>query len=280
MEKIQVGRAESPGLPWQSDIDAGLLRSKIIFWAKQIREWGIKWQTGIYPGEMAAFLGLCECSKIRSIIESGRGDGYSTQILGEYSDRTGTKVVSIDLEADPDQSRACRERLERYRNLACLAGNAFAVLPRAAASLRGPIALLLDGPKLEPANRLSLVASYMFEIAAVAHHNCPLEAPWGREFSKIFPGAFHYEHLELERIPNWKDFRQWERITVGSYEVYDQVHQTIGRSLETSSLAMAVVSRENRSKKRFLSFLGGAFRYNPAWLWLKWSLRSRRTVAA
>ena len=273
MEKIQVGRAESPGLPWQSDIDAGLLRSKIIFWAKQIREWGIKWQTGIYPGEMAAFLGLCECSKIRSIIESGRGDGYSTQILGEYSDRTGTKVVSIDLEADPDQSRACRERLERYRNLACLAGNAFAVLPRAAASLRGPIALLLDGPKLEPANRLSLVASYMFEIAAVAHHNCPLEAPWGQEFSHLFPDAFHYEELGLMENIKWQEFKRWERIWVDHYEQFDEVHRVRGRSLESSSLAMAVISGEKASLKRFHEVSTRPLRYNPFLLWIRWSFR-------
>jgi predicted O-methyltransferase YrrM len=275
MEQVEISRGESPGLPWQSAVDADLLRSKIIFWAKQIREWGIAWRTGIYPAEMAAFLGLCDYSKIRSIIESGRGDGYSTEIIGEYGDRTDTDVVSIDLEADANQARACRKRLERYRNLTCLVGDAFAVLPRAAANLRGPIALLLDGPKLQPANRLSLVASYMFDVGVVAHHNCPLEASWGQEFSNLFPGAFHYEQLNLSVHGEWQEFKKWERDWVGGYEQYDEVHMIRGRSLELSSLAMAVISQMKPSLSLFRGLVTRPLRYNPFWLWTKWSIRRR-----
>jgi hypothetical protein len=274
MEQVQIDRGKSAGSVWRSSVDADLLRSKVILWARQIRDWAIDWRTGIYPAEMAAFLGLCDYAKVQSIVESGRGDGYSTQILGEYGDRTGTKVVSIDLEADANQAQACRGRLERYRNLTCLVGNAFAVLPHAVSIAPGPVALLLDGPKLEPANRLSLVATYMFEISVVAHHNCPLEARWGEEFSHLFPGAFHYEELGLMESIEWQEFKQWERICVDHYEQYDEVHKVRGRSLEASSLAMVVIAEAKASLGRFQEVSTRPLKYNPFWLWIKWSFRT------
>ena len=144
------------------------LPARILKWAGEIRSWGIPWKTGIYPGEMAAFLGLCDILAIKSIIESGRGEhAYSTQILGEYAERMRVIIVSIDF--SPVQRSASEERLGRYRNLRCVAGDAFDLLPDAARGLDGPMALLLDGPKLQPANRLSIVASYMFDVAVVAH---------------------------------------------------------------------------------------------------------------
>ena len=110
-----TNRAENPVTP-----QAGLtflakddrLRTSILKWAQEIRAWNIPWHTGIYPREMAAFLGLCDFCGIRSIVESGRGaHAYSTQILGEYDERTGATVVSIDRGI---QSKGYEERLRLY----------------------------------------------------------------------------------------------------------------------------------------------------------------------
>lgn len=252
------------------------LRAKILKWAGEIRSWRIPWHTGIYPGEMAAFLGLCDLCGIRSIIESGRGDhAYSTRILGKFADQTDVKITSIDF--SPVEGNTFQEPLRQYCNLQCIVGNAFDVLPDVAREVQGPIALLLDGPKLEPANRLSLVASYMFDIHVVAHHNCPLEAPWGKEFSQIFPCAFHYEVLGLAQIPEWQEFKQWENGCVNDYEMYDEVHRVRGRSLGYSSLAMGVLSDNKLSKRRFLELRIDPLRYHPWWLWLKWSLRGGKS---
>ena len=84
-------------------------------------------------------LGLCDLCGVRSIVESGRGEhAYSSQILGEYSEQKDVEVVSIDL--NPIEGKGFHERLERYRKIRYVVGNAFDVLPRAVQVL---MALLL-----------------------------------------------------------------------------------------------------------------------------------------
>jgi len=260
------------------------LRAAIVKWAEFLQTWAIPWCTGdapredagIYPGEMAAFLGLCEVAGIRSIAESGRGQhAYSTQILGEYADKTGVEVVSIDREPDPIRGAQVRERLKRYPQVRCLVGDAFDVLPDAMRGLRGPIALLVDGPKAYEANSLSLVASLLFDVAVVAHHS-HLDLPWGRRFAKLFPGAFHYEALGLSAIQEWQAFKRWEREWVKGYETPDVSHGLLGRSLAASSLAMAVLQRTRRSAFALFQVRNGSLRHHPLWLWMKWSVHTSR----
>lgn len=251
-------------------LDQQQLKSHTLQWAHEIEKWSIEWRTGIYPGEMAAFLGLCDLYGIRSIIESGRGeDAYSTQILGEYSQETNTKIVSIDFSTV--EGKTFQERLKGYPHLQCIIGDAFEVLPFIANNLVGPIALLVDGPKLRAANRFSFTACLMFDIQVVAHHNCPLLSSWGKEFSQLFPGAFHYEGLGLVSIPEWQEFKKWEREWVHGYEAYDEEHKMIGRSLYTSSLAMAILEKKPSFYRHLLKLQLGSLDHNPLWLRFKWA---------
>lgn len=221
-------------------VDRQQIKLRMLHWADEIRTWGIEWVTGIYPGEMAAFLGLCEVTGIQSIIESGRGEhAYSTQILGEYSERTGVRVVSIDYK--PVEEKNFAARLMRYRNLRFENGDAFRRFPKAAHGLPGPIALLIDGPKLQEATKISLVACTLFDVQVVAHHNFPSDSPWEREFVEIFPGAFHYEDLDLAVDQEWQAFKRWENDWVHGYEHFDEGHGVTGRSLDQSSLVLAVL---------------------------------------
>jgi len=158
-----------------------------------------------------------------------------------------------------------------YHNLSCVNGNTFNILPKVAHGLPGPIALLLDGPKMQSANRLSVVASTMYDIQVIAHHNCFLGSPWGQEFAKVFPRAFHYEDLDLSSFSEWQEFKSWETEWVRGYEVSDAAHDTVGRSLQTSSLAMASLSPELRSQRRVFKSQGGLSPNTLAWLWFKWS---------
>ena len=183
-------------------------------------------------------------------------------------------MYSIDL--SPLDGKPLQNSLRHYANLRCLVWDTFDVLPDAAQEAFPPIALLLDGPKLRPANRLSLVASVMFDMRVVAHHNCPLTSSWGLEFSKVFPGAFHYEKLSLWDEPTWKEFKDWEKEWVKGYELFDTLHNVPGRSLESSSLAMAIVHADLRSVKRLVNLQVGSPRHNPLWLWMKWSWRTRK----
>jgi len=225
---------------------------------------------------MAAFLGLCDAAGVRSIVESGRGQhAYSTQVLGEYAERTGVEVVSVDSEPDPIRGKAGREKVQRYSRVRCLAGDAFDVLPDALQEGRGPIALLVDGPKGYGANSLSLVASLLFDVAVVAHHS-HLDLPWGRQFARLFPGAFHYEQLGLSDVQEWQAFKQWEREWVKGYETLDVSQGAPGRSLAASTLAMAVLERTQRSASALFQARNGSLRHHPLWLWMKWSVRANR----
>ena len=239
------------------------LRDKIVKWALEIKLSNIKWIRGIYPGEMAAFLGLCDFCGIKSIVESGRGDfAYSTQILGFYSDKTGIPIVSIDYRLVTGM--IFEKDLARYRNLRCLSGNTFNVLPAAMCGLPGPIALLMDGPKLGEANRSSLTACVMYNVQVVAHHNSPLSTPWGKEFQKIFPSAFHYDKINFSGITGWKEFKIWEEKWV-SQGIAARPHDDL-------SLLLSFCGTEERAKKSILMLLNGSIRYNPLWLCLKWTL--------
>jgi hypothetical protein len=258
-----------------AEADAERVRAAILRWGEALPAWDVKWRTGIYPGEMAAFLGMCDAYGIRAIVESGRAEGYSTQVLGEYADRTETRVVSIDWDRDSAQARECLERLACYRRLECRVGDALKLIPAVARGLPAPIALLLDGPKEHQANRVSLVAAVMFPIKVVAHHNSELVTPWGREFAALFPGAFHYEGLDLDARPEWRAFKAWERAWVGGYELPG----VPGRSLSASSLALAVTGPRDRALRRLLA-LGGltGFRRadHPVRLWARWMWRRGR----
>ncbi|MBM4134863.1 MAG: hypothetical protein FJ245_13980 [Nitrospira sp.] len=248
------------------------LQSAIFRWAASLKSWNLAWETGIYPGEMAAFLGVCEMAGVRTIIESGRGDhAYSTRVLGEYSERTGVAVYSIDLVPNAKQ---IADLEDRYPQLRCLVGSAFDFVPVVAARQSGPLALLLDGPKMRPANRLSMMVSAVFNVVVVAHHNCPLESPWGKEFAEVFPGAFHYEDLMLAQAEEWRAFKTWERDCVKSYEISDEDDGTVGRSLEMSSLAVARLERCRYTKKRLFSLWQGDPRHNPLMLYAKWRLQN------
>lgn len=214
------------------------LREKTLYWAGEIRKLNLHWETGIYPGEMAAFLALCDISGASSIIESGRGlHAYSTQVLGAYSNWTGASVVSIDLESDPTAAAECRRALARYSRVRCVSGDAFRVFPDVVAALPGKIAVLLDGPKEFAANKLSLTASLLFPIAAIGHHNCDPGLPWSDQFARMFPGAFHYEQLAERRTSDWAEFKAWEREAVRGYELPGNP----GRSLSRSSIMLAEI---------------------------------------
>jgi len=249
------------------------LREKTLEWAAELKRLEIPWETGIYPGEMSAFLALCDTAGVTSIVESGRGlHAYSTQVLGEYADRTGVSVVSIDLESDPVRGSECRRRLARYTRVRCVTGNAFDVFPEAVATLPGTIALLLDGPKEFGANRLSLTASLSFPISVVAHHNCDPGLPWSNEFARLFPGAFHYEQLDQGGTDDWAAFKAWERAAVRGYELPGNP----GRSLSRSSIILAQVPPGPRP----LSLLRGLGRLRDQSAALKLHLRWQARRAA
>lgn len=256
------------GLSSLSPEDRATLRNAVISWAERIQTAPVPWVTGIYPAEMAAFLGLCQACGIKSILESGRGpDAYSTHILGMYADLSGEPVVSIDFA--PIETMKFGPQLKAYRNLRCLAGSVATVLPKAMPTLHGPVALLIDGPKEDRANCLSLCASMQYHVGVIAHHNATPETPWAQALQRIFPGLFRYEELQLDSDPRWQKFREWEHQAVHGYEIDDK-RGFAGRQLDQSSLAMAVVPDRSQLRPWMKKIKPGPFPFKPwslKWMW-------------
>lgn len=243
------------------------MKREILLWSQRMREWNLPWKTGIFPSEMAVFLGMCSVAKIRGIVDSGRGPhAYSTHVLGEFANATGAQILSLDF-ASPD-TKGYGDSLRRYTRVRCMDGDAFELLPAEMPALPAPVALLVDGPKTFTANRLSLVLSVVWDVPIVAHHNCPPDEGWTRQFKTLFPGAFHMEDLGLEREGAWVEFREWERRLTGGKGPGAEIPGARGRSLEASSL---VVGRGDVNRGQVGRVLKGGLR--AWWLWRKWRQR-------
>ncbi len=253
-------------------LDLPRLHSCILRCAERIQTMRLEWKTGIYPAEMAVFLGMCEYCGIRSIVESGRGpDAYSTHVLGQYADETGSNVISLDFAAI--EKRKFGYALKKFSHLQCLTGNVAYLLPKAMKRLQGHVALLVDGPKEERANCLTLCACIHYDIRLIAHHNAVPEAPWTIELRKMFPGLFHFEDLGLESEVQWNQFRNWEREAVSGYEVKDNRGLT-GRSLSSSSLALSVVPSRDSLRSWKTQMKPAPLPFRPWILLLIWRILS------
>lgn len=259
--------------PFTADALASL-QERVLYWATHIRKTFPTWKTGIYPSEMATFLALCDHVGIKGIVESGRGpDAYSTELLGWYGDQQ--QVTSVSLDFAPIAEFGYGERLESFSSLHCLNGNSIHLLPRALRMSGTPAALLVDGPKGHMANNFSASAASRYPLRIVAHHNCVPGSTLYEEFSRAFPGAFHLEDLQLEKLDAWNEFKSWEKSATGGYEVEDPKTGKVGRSLDQSSLVMSVLpeAQETDRASRLQRSSDGGFRFSPWLLNLEWKIR-------
>jgi hypothetical protein len=240
------------------ELRSATVRRSILQAAESVRQWTPRWKTGIYPSEMATFIGVCDALRIRTVIDSGRGpDAYSTHMLGEYSERAGVSVYSLDL-TPLEQKHYC-DSLARFSRLTCLAGDTFEILPGVLRTCPTPIAMLVDGPKKAPANRLSLVASTLFDVHVVAHHNCPPGASWSRQFIRLFDQAAAVEDFGLADAAAWQAFRAWEKQVTNSYSV-DHIEEgmNVGRSIEASSLMVGLaMNRKGQTSRAWRTGIKG-----------------------
>ena len=92
--------------------------------------------SGIMPSEMLLFCALCWEQNVRTVVESGRKNGYSTEVLAACM----PNVVSI--ESTP--VREADSRLRDRENLALVTGDGRKLVPH---YIAGRTAVLLDGPK-------------------------------------------------------------------------------------------------------------------------------------
>jgi len=220
---------------------AGPLLDSVNRWADvAIRQaWAPEWVDGaILPREMVYFLARCEVNDIDVVIESGRQDGYSTKILGEFiKDKPNMKVFSIDWEDDAERARRCRERLSKYERLSLLKGDANRLFPELLRQNQGRrVALIVDGPKGFWALSLIFASLRFPEVRLVSLHNLSPGTAYREFLEKAIAKPLFYERhgvtsdtftrLGSEEIPmvdNVRAGRGRDESTLGVIEVDDQV---------------------------------------------------------
>ena len=134
---------------------------------KLVDEWC---EGAIFPREMVFFLARCQAAGVKQIIESGRQDGYSTRILGEFAKRTGVAVVSIDYEDDKSRRQRCRTMLASFP-VELLTGDAFEEIGLSLQATCNKTAILIDGPKNWGAVSLLCASASFPQVAIISMHN-------------------------------------------------------------------------------------------------------------
>jgi predicted O-methyltransferase YrrM len=170
-----------------------------------------KLSRGIAVSEAFFVFSTAADARPRQIVESGRALGQSTELLA----RCFPEVPVISVEADanhPDAAQAL-ERLRGLPNVACLFGDARALLPELV--LPGDV-VVIDGPKRFRALKLAYKVLRRRQPSLIFMHDCPRGAPVRRYLEAHVPGAFfsdeHRFVQEFCRLDQDKDqavLRHW-----------------------------------------------------------------------
>jgi hypothetical protein len=201
-----------------------------------------KWVEGaILPSEMAYYLAVCTEQGVSRVIESGRQDGYSTEILGDWAGRGDREVVSIDLEQDAARAALCRQRLTQLP-LTLVKGSAYTEFGRwARKATNRHIGFLADGPKGWPA--ISMMAAATSDLVkVVALHNLTLVFRERGFFEDLGEQRVFYESALPNPGPHWQDLLARER------KMLETARPT--RPYDPSSLAVLVLNDGNRERFR------------------------------
>jgi hypothetical protein len=204
------------------------------------------WLEGaIFPSEMAFFLATCEVAGVTRVIESGRQDGYSTVLLGEWAAAGGREIISVGLELDAERAAKCRERV-RGLPVTLVKGSAYNCIARAAKRDRAAsTAFLVDGPNGWPA--ISMMSATIDDnVSVMALHNLAEGLPTRDMFLDIGGPEVFYESALADGGPKWRALLAKERAL--------SEKQGVARDLYCSSLG---VLRLNGTSREKFALLGG-----------------------
>ncbi len=130
------------------------------------------WLPGaMYPSEIAWFIDNFERSGCDVLIECGRQDAVSTEVLAAFFHGSGTKLISIDFDENPVRARRARERVQGY-DVELVSGDIHLEVPRILRRCEGrKVAVLQDGPKGWEGLATLLAAAISDEVVMIAQHN-------------------------------------------------------------------------------------------------------------
>lgn len=257
---------------WETDVTMvdKNLPAALERWATVALEekWVHEWKPGaIFPRELVSFLAACDVAGVINIVESGRQDGYSTELIGYYARSRGGLAHSVDLEADHARATRCRDRLAGQPNLVLLKGNSVAFFgPILTGDRATPTAVLVDGPKGHLAISMVLGASGFPGVRLGAIHNLNPGSAERETFVRFSPGPHFHEEISGLIGDQWNALALEEKAVCGGRQE--------GRSVEQSSLG--IMRLEGLNRARLVMTMHPRFgTWQPVRLFLKWRLANR-----
>ena len=233
-------------------------------WSEMLLELNLieAWCEGaIFPREMAFFMAHCQVVGVEQIIESGRQDGYSTRILGEFARRTGIVIVSIDYEDDKARGERCRQMLAPY-TMDILTGDAFEEIGRVLKAKPMKTAVLIDGPKNWGAVSLLCASASFRQVAVISMHNLDEGYNTRPFFADLADEPVYYE----EYLEGYNE-GAWARLSES--EISFASSQGAARGGKRSTIG--VLSVEHADRDRIANASSGHFRTYPPkfvrWAW-------------
>lgn len=147
---------------------------------------------GIRPSEGLFLFALLAADPPRRILESGRGRGYSTQILARCF--PAARIISVERERDSADVEIAAKRLEREKNVESSFGDGRVELPRL---IEPGDVVLIDGPKDFRALKLALHLLRTGKPRAVFLHDVTPGSPTRRFLEERVPSAFFSDASEF-----------------------------------------------------------------------------------
>jgi predicted O-methyltransferase YrrM len=144
---------------------------------------------GIPMSEMFFLLSALGGESPPRILESGRGGGQSTQVLGHWFARSA--VISVEENDRSPNARAAVDRLAHLANVDCRFGDSRRLLPEL---LQPGDVVLIDGPKEFRALKLAFQLLHTGRPRVVFIHDLHVDSPARRFLERRVPQAFFSDH--------------------------------------------------------------------------------------
>jgi hypothetical protein len=198
-----------------------------------------RWLPGaMFPSEVAWFLDHFDRVAASVLIECGRQDAVSTEMLGTYLEGRDARIVSIDFDNDAERARKAHDRVARLRNVELVTGDIHVMVPELIA--RYPherIAILQDGPKGWEGLSTLLAAATVDNVVMVAQHNLHL----GHKSRSLF------QHIALHPayIENSPDRDRYRTLHIDERAIISQ--KMPNRPIDHTSLGVLVVDEPQRT---------------------------------
>lgn len=156
---------------------------------------------GMLNSELLGIVGIMEVLDIHTVVESGRGRGYSSVVLSRFCDKRGVgRIISIELRRFSFDNLIALWRMYKYDviRLESVYGDASKILPSVIRSSDQRVGVIIDGPKGLEAVRLALKCLESESVSFTVIH----DVYKGTEARQLLETAFS-EHAFFTDCPSF-----------------------------------------------------------------------------